>query len=92
MAEKPETTLPHLLQLQDRSKLTVSGVSDVDSFDETVTVLYTSMGELTVKGEGLHIRQFDVESGDLIVDGKIHELLYAAVRARSDSFFRKLFR
>ena len=57
MAEdkRNQVQLPHHLVLEDRRALTVSGVSDVDSFDELTVVIYTEMGELTVKGQGLHI-------------------------------------
>ena len=92
MSEKQEALLPHTLTLKDRNLLTVSGVSDVDAFDETEAVLYTSMGQLTVKGEGLHMQQLCVETGDLTVTGTVKELLYTDIRARSDTFFRKLFR
>ena len=56
---------PHHLMLEDRRALSVSGVSDVDSFDELTVVIYTEMGELTVKGEGLHINRLNVETGEL---------------------------
>lgn len=92
MAEKNETALPHSLHMEDRRLLKLSGVSDVDTFDETESVIYTSMGELTVKGEGLHIQQFSMETGDLLLEGTVRELVYTDVRARSDNFFRKLFR
>lgn len=87
-----EMALPHLVQLEERNKLTVSGVSDVDSFDENTVVVYTSLGELTVRGEGLHILKLNTDTGELALEGAVRELAYAAVRARSDGFFRKLFR
>lgn len=87
-----EMALPHALQLEERNKLTVSGVSDVDSFDEGTVVVYTSLGELTVRGEGLHILKLNTDTGELMLEGTVREMTYAAVRARSDSFFGKLFR
>ena len=56
--------MPHHLVLEDRRALTVSGVSDVDSFDELTVIIYTDLGELTVKGEGLHINRLNVETGN----------------------------
>ena len=67
--EKKLVPIPHQLMLEDRQRLTVSGVSDVDSFDDTAIVVYTDMGELTIKGEGLHISRLNVETGDLKVEG-----------------------
>lgn len=51
-ASKAVPGMPHHLVLEDRRALTVSGVSDVDSFDELTVIIYTDLGELTVKGEG----------------------------------------
>ena len=48
--EKKAPAMPHNLILEDRRTLTVSGVSDVDSFDEQTVVVFTDMGELTVRG------------------------------------------
>ena len=36
--------MPHNLILEDRKKLVVSGVEDVDSFDEQTVVAYTAVG------------------------------------------------
>ena len=48
--EKKTISLPHNLVLEDRRSLMVSGVSDVDSFDEQTVIVFTEMGELTVRG------------------------------------------
>ena len=48
-------TMPHNLILEDRRSLSVSGVSDVDSFDEQTVIVYTDKGELTVRGSELHL-------------------------------------
>ena len=94
MAEdkRNQVQLPHHLVLEDRRALTVSGVSDVDSFDELTVVIYTEMGELTVKGQGLHINRLNVETGDLTLEGSIDSLTYAEVHSRSGGFFGLLFK
>ena len=66
--------MPHHVILEDRRALTVSGVSDVDSFDELTVIIYTDMGELTVKGEGLHINRLNIETGELTLEGMIQSL------------------
>lgn len=90
--EKRTVQLPHQVILEDRRALTVSGVSDVDSFDEMTVVVYTDMGELTVKGDGLHINRLNVETGELSLEGNIQSLTYAEVHTRSGGFFGRLFK
>ena len=65
--EENKIKMPHNLVLEDRKKLNVSGVCDVDSFDEETIVVYTQMGELTVRGNDLHINKLSVETGELKV-------------------------
>ena len=66
----------HNAVLENRQKLLLSGVTDVDSFNEQEISLYTELGELTVRGENLHITEMSVESGDLSVEGDIQALVY----------------
>ena len=90
--EKLGVKMPHNLIMEDRKRLSVSGVSDVDSFDERTIVVYTDMGELTVRGEDLHINSLSVESGDLQLEGTISSLSYADEQPRSTGFFSRVFR
>lgn len=91
--ERVERTngLPHQLIMQERSRLEITGVSDVDSFDDTTVIVYTSLGELTLQGRQLHVRQLNLESGSLSVEGQIDALSYAET-ARRGGFFGRLFR
>ncbi|WP_295153522.1 sporulation protein YabP [uncultured Ruminococcus sp.] len=83
----------HNAIMENRSKLMLTGVNDVERFDENLVVLYTQLGELTIKGEELHIREMSVESGELNIDGKISALIYGQRDAVSRlGFFGKLFR
>lgn len=84
--------MPHGLILKDRSQLTLSGVTDVDSFDESTIVAYTDYGELTVKGENLHISMLNIDTGDLSIDGRVSSLNYLENQPKSTSFFGKVFR
>ncbi len=93
MAEsKEKLIIPHNLTLKDRKYLTVSGVTDVDSFDEIAIVAYTDIGELTIKGEELHINKLNTETGELTVEGRISSLSYLDEAPKSVSFFSKVFR
>ena len=84
--------LPHNCILEDRKKLSVSGVSDVGSFDEQNVTAVTGMGELTVRGEGLHITKLSLDTGELCVEGRISSLSYAEVLPEKGGFFSRVFR
>lgn len=90
--EKRTNSVPHNLVLEDRRILTVSGVSDVDSFDEETVVVFTDLGELTVRGTNLHINRLSVEVGELTVEGNIAALIYSDETPKSGGFFSKVFR
>ena len=66
----------HALRMEGRRNLSISGVSDVESFDEREIVMQTGMGTLTVSGEQLSVSRLSVESGDVTVQGRIAELRY----------------
>ncbi len=67
---------PHGLRLEGREKLSVTGVQDVSGFDENTVLLETGLGELCIRGEGLHIERIDLNTGALELQGKIRELSY----------------
>lgn len=90
--EKKNPGMPHNLMLEDRRSLTVSGVSDVDSFDEETVVIFTDMGELTVRGSDLHINRLSVEVGELTVEGNISALIYSDDQPKNGGFFSRVFR
>lgn len=90
--EKRLVKTPHNLILEDRHALTVSGVEDIDSFDEETVVLFTNMGELTVKGSGLHINKLSVDTGELSVEGEVHSLVYTSEDTRRGGIFSRLFK
>lgn len=78
--------------IESRKSLTVSGVTDIDRFDENIIVLFTELGELTVKGRDLHVNRISVESGDLIVEGEIGAVIYGGKSKYSPGFLTKLFK
>lgn len=90
--EKRTVKIPHNVILEDRSKLMVTGVSDVDSFDDQTVVILTEMGELTVRGGNLHISRFNQETGELNLDGNVFALVYTEDRKQQGSFIGRLFR
>lgn len=91
--EKKQVSVPHNLILEDRRLLTVSGVSDVDSFDDSTVIIFTELGELTVTGENLHINRLSIESGELLLEGKVSGLSYSENVGRSSGgFLSRVFR
>ena len=65
------------LVLENREKLSISGVLDVLSFDDQIVILETELGLLTVKGENLRINKLSLDTADVIVDGEIYNLGYS---------------
>ena len=70
----------HHLILEDRERLTVSGVEEVESFDENTIVMDTTQGVLIVRGENLHIEKLSLDGGDLKVEGTVESLTYEEFR------------
>lgn len=86
---------PHRLSLMDRENMTVTGVKDVMSFDETEVLLETGMGMLTIRGSDLHVNRLTLEKGEVDVAGKIDSLTYADVgtyKRQGETLLRRLFR
>lgn len=81
------------LFLDNREKLTVSGVVDVESFNEQSIVAVTDLGILIIHGAGLHINKLNLDSNELIVEGDIYSLEYSdGENTKSRSFFGKMFK
>ena len=83
--------IPQNIIIENRSRMSVSGVSDVENFDENTVVLYTNRGLLTVKGTGLHIERLSLETGELAVEGTIDALEYTS-DIETGGFWSRLFR
>ena len=81
---------PHALSIEGREQLRVSGVEDVDRFDESEIVMTTTAGTLIVTGEGLHIGKLSLDGGELHVDGRIESVTYEDAPA-GGGFFSRIF-
>ena len=82
---------PHNVILEDRTRLSVSGVMDVESFDDRQIVAKTSKGSLILRGSDLHIDKLSLDTGDLVVTGLVTELGYEET-APSGSLWQRLFK
>lgn len=79
---QPEFTQPHKLTLTDRGALTVTGVSEVVSLDESAVLLQTGQGPLWIHGKQLRLKNLSPEGGQLAVSGKISALIYEDSRKK----------
>lgn len=76
MAYEGGLSAPHHVVIEERKSLTVSGVEDVERFDENTIVLSTSKGTMVVTGEDLHIEKLSLDGGDLKVEGQVDAVTY----------------
>lgn len=92
--EKPRRSgaeLPNNLILESRAHLSVTGVTDVESFDENAVSMETSEGMLTVRGSGLHVEKLNLENGELALAGEISSLEYEDRASARGGLLAKLF-
>lgn len=83
----------HNIILEERSKLSISGVTDVESFDENEISLYTTLGELSIKGKCLHVDEMSLESGNISISGDVKSLVYGDKdRTKKPSLWGKITR
>lgn len=79
--------------LENRKKASISGVEDIDCFNEQTVVLYTSLGMLSIKGADLHINRLSVETGEVIIEGEIDSLVYSdSASKKAGGFMQRLFK
>ena len=84
------TQLPHKLTLNERKALTMTGVTEVISFDENTVLLKTVLGSLEIQGDGLQLKMLSLDGGQVAVDGHICALLYEEPKKESGLFRRLL--
>lgn len=83
----------HNIILENRERLSVSGVEDVESFDEDSIILYSQLGVVMVKGANMRINKFNVDSGELVIEGDIDKIEYSdAGPKQKGGLFSKMFR
>lgn len=83
----------HGFTLINRNHAEVTGVSDVDCFNEQLVVLITNLGTMTISGSGLNISHLNKEDGRLIVDGEFDAIEYSGkTRGAKGGLFSRLLR
>ena len=89
-----EKRMPHNLMLEDRRRLRLTQVTDVDTFDEGKIVLFTETDTVLIEGYDLHIQKLDVSGGELSIEGEIVSIVYAGERgySKGKGFLKKMFK
>ena len=82
------------LILENRKKLTLSGVVEVISFDEEKILLNTKLGALTIKGTELKMNKLDVQNGDVTIVGDVWSMVYSSkeMKKEKESIIGRLFK
>lgn len=94
---KSINTMNNIIQnlvLENREKLSISGVLDVLSFDDQVVIVETELGLLTIKGENLRINKLSLDTSEVVVEGQIYNLAYSEndFDKKSSGFLNKIFK
>lgn len=84
--------LPHNVIMENRKKVSISGVDDVENFDENEVVMSTTQGTLVVRGKELRIEKLSLDSGDVVLVGVIDRLEYEDDVKVSGGLFTRLFK
>ena len=83
---------PHNIILEGRSKMVLSGISDVIAFEEDNVQLKTTKGDLTIRGNLMKMESFVSDTGDLVIQGNIYALVYVNDSAQKQGFLSRLFK
>jgi len=83
----------HVITIDNRQKMTVTEVGDIDSFDEEEICANLKSGGLLLKGKDLHIQQLDLAEGKAIITGQIQSLSYTQKKDKKEkSLLKKIFK
>ncbi len=87
-----EFNKPQNILIEDRENIKVSGVTDVESFDESEIILYTTNGGIILSGNDFKINRLSVETGEVEIEGYLNELKYSDVEKSGSGFWSKIFK
>ena len=80
--------MPHGLTLIDRKVLTMTGVTEVISFDDSAVLLHTQLGALQIHGQQLQLKNLSLDGGQVAVEGNISALIYQ--ERQKDTWLRRI--
>lgn len=84
--------IPHNLVLEGRRKLSLTGIADVESFNEQEVVMAAGGCTVIVRGENLHMEKLSVDNGDVIITGRIDGVEYEEGAPGREGFFSRFFK
>ena len=84
--------LPHNIIMENRSKVSISGVENAESYNESEVILHTSKGVLIIKGEAMNLSKLNLDSGEITVNGRITVLEYVEPKHSGGSLLSRLFK
>lgn len=87
-----EIKTPHIVNLEGRKNLSITGVKEVGSFDDHEITAHTDMGKLLIKGSNLNIKKLNLDTYDLEVTGKICGLNYLDGCRDGGGFLKRIFK
>ena len=91
-----ENSFNHGINISERKNVVVSGVKKIENFDNEESLMDTTLGFLTIRGEGLEIIKLDTYQGNVSIKGKIDSMVYSdnnvSKKDKENSFFMKLFK
>ena len=92
--EERKTVRSHILTVENRKNGKLTGVQEVDSFNENEILFLTVEGKLLIKGEQLHIKGLDLEKGEAVLAGHVDSLIYLSKDSpkKEEPLFTRLFR
>ena len=79
----------HIVNIDNRERVTVTDVADVESFNEEIVFLALKNGGLVIRGEDLHIQKLDLEEGKVMISGAIGSAVYTERKDRQEKGFLK---
>ena len=87
------TSLNHSVTINERKNIIITGVKKIENFDEEEFFMETSMGNLTLRGEGLEIIKLDTYQGNVSIKGKANSITYSdGTHEKESGLFSKLFK
>ena len=90
LMEAKSVEQPHRLTLDSRSRLSITGVLEVESFDDTEILLTSTRGPMSIRGQGLHLQQLSIDGGQVAVDGTVDAMSYEEAQRKGGLFSRLL--
>ncbi|MDD4725438.1 MAG: sporulation protein YabP [Tissierellia bacterium] len=92
MTENKINSKSQNILIEDRNKATISGVEQVDSFNDNSIVLSTIKGGLSIKGEGLNVGKLNIDEGNIKISGMINSINYISKEGAPKNFMGKIFK